>query len=751
MRFRVSYQHDSMQCGAACLRMVCKHYGKEYALDFLSEQCGCMIDGVSLQAIRETAEDLGFRTFAVSVGLSELQAGWCPCILHWERNHFVVLYRIHKDKYHVADPAKGTVIYRKEDFLKRWAGDGEQGIALLLEPTQAFYDFSSGMEPKVPSPFRFLWRYIASYKKAFASVALTLLVGSLVQLVLPLLAQMMVDKGIGHKNIPLVYLILGGQLVLVLGSAAMEFVRNRLLLFVGMHVNISLITDFFAKLFRLPISFFETRTTGDLLQRIVDHRRVQDFLTGQVLSVLFSVMVLCIFMGVLFSYNSFLFLVFLAGSIGYGLWTMCFLHKRKLFDYMIFEKQSASNNKVYQLLTFMQEIKLQGGEGRRAGEWEALQKELLDIQMRSLSLQQFQQTGGIFISQSKNLVVTVIAAVSVIEGEMTLGMLLAVQFIIGQLNIPIEQLMQFLYNFQNVRLSIERISAIHGKAEERTGKEIPEQPEISRKDIRIEHLDFKYNLHGKAKVLDDITLTIPAQRTTAIVGASGSGKSTIAKLLLKYYEPQSGDITIDGMDISEYRNDDIRRAVSYVPQNIELFSKSIYDNIRVTRQSATLDEVREAAKAADAHEFIKRLPMQYYTYLEEAGNGLSGGEKQRIALARAFLKENQFYIMDESTSNLDFATENIIFDMIYNKFRKKTMLIIAHRLATVKNCDKIIVMDKGKIIEQGTHKELLEKKGQYYRLWEMQQGNFVIREDEIKEKQCEDSVESDDKGVMSYT
>ena len=716
MRFRVSYQHDSMQCGAACLRMVCKHYGKEYALDFLSEQCGCMIDGVSLQAIRETAEDLGFRTFAVSVGLSELQAGWCPCILHWERNHFVVLYRIHKDKYHVADPAKGTVIYRKEDFLKRWAGDGEQGIALLLEPTQAFYDFSSGMEPKVPSPFRFLWRYIASYKKAFASVALTLLVGSLVQLVLPLLAQMMVDKGIGHKNIPLVYLILGGQLVLVLGSAAMEFVRNRLLLFVGMHVNISLITDFFAKLFRLPISFFETRTTGDLLQRIVDHRRVQDSLTGQVLSVLFSVMVLCIFMGVLFSYNSFLFLVFLAGSIGYGLWTMCFLHKRKLFDYMIFEKQSASNNKVYQLLTFMQEIKLQGGEGRRAGEWEALQKELLDIQMRSLSLQQFQQTGGIFISQSKNLVVTVIAAVAVIEGEMTLGMLLAVQFIIGQLNIPIEQLMQFLYNFQNVRLSIERISAIHGKAEERTGKEIPEQPEISRKDIRIEHLDFKYNLHGKAKVLDDITLTIPAQRTTAIVGASGSGKTTLVKLLLGYFAPTSGNIFLGDTPLQDYDMTSWRHSCGVVLQDSHVFSESLARNIAVEDKHIDRTRLRTAARQANLEEFIEKLPLKYQTMVGAEGVGLSRGQEQRIFIARALYKDPSFVFLDEATNSLDANNERIITGNLLDFCKGRTVLIVAHRLSTIRHADKIVVLHKGRIVEEGTHDELCARHGHYYEL-----------------------------------
>jgi ABC transporter, ATP-binding protein len=421
-------------------------------------------------------------------------------------------------------------------------------------------------------------------------------------------------------------------------------------------------------------------------------------------------------MGVLFSYNSFLFLVFLAGSIGYGLWTMCFLHKRKLFDYMIFEKQSASNNKVYQLLTFMQEIKLQGGEGRRAGEWEALQKELLDIQMRSLSLQQFQQTGGIFISQSKNLVVTVIAAVSVIEGEMTLGMLLAVQFIIGQLNIPIEQLMQFLYNFQNVRLSIERISAIHGKAEERTGKEIPEQPEISRKDIRIEHLDFKYNLHGKAKVLDDITLTIPAQRTTAIVGASGSGKTTLVKLLLGYFAPTSGNIFLGDTPLQDYDMTSWRHSCGVVLQDSHVFSESLARNIAVEDKHIDRTRLRTAARQANLEEFIEKLPLKYQTMVGAEGVGLSRGQEQRIFIARALYKDPSFVFLDEATNSLDANNERIITGNLLDFCKGRTVLIVAHRLSTIRHADKIVVLHKGRIVEEGTHDELCARHGYYYEL-----------------------------------
>ena len=506
---------------------------------------------------------------------------------------------------------------------------------------------------------------------------------------------------------------------------------------------------YFEHIYKLPMKFFASRKTGDITTRFSDAFTIKDIFTNIALSLIMDISMALITGVILFQMNPKLFAIIVMMTIISIVLVFIFKQPYKKINEEQMQQSSILNSEIIEGLRAVETIK---GNANEDIELESIEREYiksLRISYKEGMLSNVQGTISSVISGAGNLVMLYVGIMQVINNSLTLGSYMAFMTLAGYFMDPIGNLVSLQLSIQEANISMKRLSEIMDyEREQQSERQYQEITQIDG-DIKLNHVTFGYG--NRKPALDDVSFTIEKGQKVALVGASGSGKSTIAKLLLKYYEPQSGDITIDGMDISEYRNDDIRRAVSYVPQNIELFSKSIYDNIRVTRQSATLDEVREAAKAADAHEFIKRLPMQYYTYLEEAGNGLSGGEKQRIALARAFLKENQFYIMDESTSNLDFATENIIFDMIYNKFRKKTMLIIAHRLATVKNCDKIIVMDKGKIIEQGTHKELLEKKGQYYRLWEMQQGNFVIREDEIKEKQCEDSVESDDKGVMSYT
>ena len=534
-----------------------------------------------------------------------------------------------------------------------------------------------------------------------------------------------------------------------LTSTFVSFVRQWILMHLSIKIDIPLMLGYFEHIYKLPMKFFASRKTGDITTRFSDAFTIKDIFTNIALSLIMDISMALITGVILFQMNPKLFAIIVMMTIISIVLVFIFKQPYKKINEEQMQQSSILNSEIIEGLRAVETIK---GNANEDIELESIEREYiksLRISYKEGMLSNVQGTISSVISGAGNLVMLYVGIMQVINNSLTLGSYMAFMTLAGYFMDPIGNLVSLQLSIQEANISMKRLSEIMDyEREQQSERQYQEITQIDG-DIKLNHITFGYG--NRKPALDDVSFTIEKGQKVALVGASGSGKSTIAKLLLKYYEPQSGDITIDGMDISEYRNDDIRRAVSYVPQNIELFSKSIYDNIRVTRQSATLDEVREAAKAADAHEFIKRLPMQYYTYLEEAGNGLSGGEKQRIALARAFLKENQFYIMDESTSNLDFATENIIFDMIYNKFRKKTMLIIAHRLATVKNCDKIIVMDKGKIIEQGTHKELLEKKGQYYRLWEMQQGNFVIREDEIKEKQCEDSVESDDKGVMSYT
>ena len=586
------------------------------------------------------------------------------------------------------------------------------------------------------------------YKRQIYALVASLLV-TLLGILSSLFNNIIYDEILPYRQKDVLKIRLAVFLGISLTSTFVSFVRQWILMHLSIKIDIPLMLGYFEHIYKLPMKFFASRKTGDITTRFSDAFTIKDIFTNIALSLIMDISMALITGVILFQMNPKLFAIIVMMTIISIVLVFIFKQPYKKINEEQMQQSSILNSEIIEGLRAVETIK---GNANEDIELESIEREYiksLRISYKEGMLSNVQGTISSVISGAGNLVMLYVGIMQVINNSLTLGSYMAFMTLAGYFMDPIGNLVSLQLSIQEANISMKRLSEIMDyEREQQSERQYQEITQIDG-DIKLNHVTFGYG--NRKPALDDVSFTIEKGQKVALVGASGSGKSTIAKLLLKYYEPQSGDITIDGMDISEYRNDDIRRAVSYVPQNIELFSKSIYDNIRVTRQSATLDEVREAAKAADAHEFIKRLPMQYYTYLEEAGNGLSGGEKQRIALARAFLKENQFYIMDESTSNLDFATENIIFDMIYNKFRKKTMLIIAHRLATVKNCDKIIVMDKGKIIEQGTHKELLEKKGQYYRLWEMQQGNFVIREDEIKEKQCEDSVESDDKGVMSYT
>ena len=555
------------------------------------------------------------------------------------------------------------------------------------------------------------------------------------------------DEILPYRQKDVLKIMLAVFLGISLTSTFVSFVRQWILMHLSIKIDIPLMLGYFEHIYKLPMKFFASRKTGDITTRFSDAFTIKDIFTNIALSLIMDISMALITGVILFQMNPKLFAIIVMMTIISIVLVFIFKQPYKKINEEQMQQSSILNSEIIEGLRAVETIK---GNANEDIELESIEREYiksLRISYKEGMLSNVQGTISSVISGAGNLVMLYVGIMQVINNSLTLGSYMAFMTLAGYFMDPIGNLVSLQLSIQEANISMKRLSEIMDyEREQQSERQYQEITQIDG-DIKLNHVTFGYG--NRKPALDDVSFTIEKGQKVALVGASGSGKSTIAKLLLKYYEPQSGDITIDGMDISEYRNDDIRRAVSYVPQNIELFSKSIYDNIRVTRQSATLDEVREAAKAADAHEFIKRLPMQYYTYLEEAGNGLSGGEKQRIALARAFLKENQFYIMDESTSNLDFATENIIFDMIYNKFRKKTMLIIAHRLATVKNCDKIIVMDKGKIVEQGTHKELLEKKGQYYRLWEMQQGNFVIRQDESVDK--ENETEPDDGEVMSYT
>ncbi len=713
-------QHDSMQCGVACLAMICRHYGKRYSLEYLDGFCHANVAGVSMLGIAEGAGCVGLETSTFAATTDELVEIKLPCILHWNQNHFVVLYDISRNggRYRVADPGKGLIDYSRNELESHWISnrtdDGPSGIVMQLEPTEKFYRHDHDRNGEKRS-FRFMMGYLRQYKRYFFQIFCGLLLGCLLQLIMPFLTQSIVDIGIRHKDIGFIWLVLLGELMIVVGRTATDFIRRWLLLHISMRINISLVSDFFIKLLKLPMSFFDTKLMGDLLQRIGDHSRVQNFLTGQTLNIIFSFLSFIIFGIVLLVYNRLIFLVFTICSVGYGGWIAMFLSRRKVLDYELFEQQAKNQNRTYQFITSMQEIKLQDCERRRRWEWEDTQADLFAVQMKSLKLQQTQEAGSIFINEVKNILITVLAATAVINGEMTLGEMLAVQYIIGQLNSPVSQFMQFIYSLQDVRISLERINEIHEGRNEET-QENQATGFAAEKSIAMDNIDFKYDPHALKKTLEGISFDIPEGKVTAIVGASGSGKTTLIKLMLGYYPVMSGSISIAGRNINEYNLKWWRRHCGVVMQDGVIFSESIARNIAVDDNEIDPERLREAARIACIDDYVMSLPLKYDTKIGRDGVGLSQGQKQRILIARAVYKNPDFIFLDEATNALDARNERAIVENLDVFYRGRTVVVVAHRLSTVRNADRIIVLDGGCVVETGNHDSLIALKGTYYNL-----------------------------------
>jgi ATP-binding cassette subfamily B protein len=715
-------QHDSMECGIACLAMVCKFFRMEYSIEYLSKICFATTEGVSLLGINETALQLGLRTISGRITINKLGEAHYPCILHWNQNHFVVLYKVKKGRtFYIADPGKGLVKYDVDEFKQHWIStqsDGEEkGIAMFFETTPNFY--KKQIEEEKTSDersFKFLFGYIKKYRRYFGQIVLGLLVGSLLQLILPFLTQSIVDVGIKNQNIGFIWLILLGQLMLTISRTAIDFIRRWLLLHISMRINISLVSDFFIKLLKLPMSFFDTKLMGDLMQRMGDHGRVNSFLTQQTLSIVFSLFTFIVFSIVLLYYNWQIFSIFILGSLLYGGWLALFLRRRKVLDYEIFEQQAINNNKTYEFITSMQEIKLQDCEQRRRWEWEDVQADLFGIQMKSLKLQQAQEAGSIFINELKNIVITVVAATAVIHGQLTLGMMLAVQYIIGQLNSPVEQLMSFFYSVQDVKISLERINEIHRMDDENGKDGLYTSVKEENKGIDIEKVCFKYDPHALKIIIDKVNLCIPKGKVTAIVGASGSGKTTLIKLMLGYYPVLGGQIKIGGTDVNTLNKKWWRRQCGVVMQDGVIFSESIARNIAVDDGEIDKERLLRASEIACINEYIMGLPLKFNTKIGRDGVGLSQGQKQRILIARAVYKNPDYIFLDEATNSLDANNERMIVENLDKFYQGKTVVIVAHRLSTVRNADQIVVLDKGKVVEIGNHQQLTEKRGAYYNL-----------------------------------
>ena len=614
------------------------------------------------------------------------------------------------------------ITYTLDEFKKHWLStntNGEdKGIAMFLETTPAFFAYKMQKEEnkKEKRSFRFLLGYVKKYRKYFGQIVLGLVVGSLLQLVLPFLTQSIVDVGIKNQDIGFVWLILLGQLMLTISRTAIDFIRRWLLLHISLRINISLLSDFFIKLLKLPMSFFDTKLMGDLMQRMSDHSRVNKFLTQQTLNITFAIFTFVVFSVVLFLYDKFVFAIFLLGSILNGAWMTLFLRRRKVLDYELFEQQAINNNKTYEFITSMQEIKLQDCEQRRRWEWEDTQADLFEVQMKSLKLQQMQEAGCIFINETKNTIITVIAATAVIHGDMTLGMMLAIQYIIGQLNTPVDQLMNFFYSLQDVKISLERINEIHQMDDENGKEGLKTSIENKDEGIDIKNIMFKYDPHTLHKTIDDVNIHIPQGKVTAIVGASGSGKTTLIRLMLGYYPVLEGQINIGNTDINTLNKKWWRRQCGVVMQDGIIFSESIARNIAVDDGDIDKERLLKAAEIACIKDYVMALPLKFNTKIGRDGVGLSQGQKQRILIARAVYKNPDYIFLDEATNSLDANNERSIVENLDKFYKGKTVVIVAHRLSTVKNADQIVVIDHGKVVEVGNHESLIAKRGTYYNL-----------------------------------
>jgi ATP-binding cassette subfamily B protein len=719
MSFPFVKQPDAMDCGPACLKMVAGFYKMNFSLESLRKKCYITREGVSFLGLSEAADSVGFKTIGVKIPFEMLSGNVpLPCIVHWRQKHFIVVYKIRNEKIWVADPAVGLITYNRDEFIKNWAStvsDGKPaGLVLILEPTPAFFENTGDRE--TTNGFSFLFKYFRLYRKYVLQLVLGLILGSCIQLILPFLTQAIIDIGLNNNDIGFIYLILFAQLALVIGRMSVEFIRGWLLLHIGTRVNVAIISGFLQKLMSLPVAFFDTKLTGDILQRIEDNNRIEEFLTSASLSILFSFFNLVIFGVVLAIFSVKILLLFISGSVLYIIWVSLFMKSRARLDHQRFKQMAQSGSKLINIVNGMQEIKLTQSELSMRWDWEKLQATLFDLKVKGLSIIQYQSAGATFINEVTNVLITVVAATAVLKGDITLGMMLAVQFIIGQLNVPVSQIIGFFRMSQDARMSLDRLAEVHNLEEEEPDPEVKVRKLPDKKDIYINNLSYQYEGPRSPFALKDIDLFIEENKVTAIVGTSGSGKTTLLKMLLGFYKPVNGEILIGDTRLSNLSLKVWREKVGAVMQDGFLFPATIASNIAPGSEDIDEEKLLTAVEIANIKGFIESLPLGYNTKIGANGHGLSEGQKQRLLIARVVYKDPDIIIFDEATNSLDANNEKVIVENLSGFFEGKTVIIVAHRLSTVRDADKIIVIDSGRVVETGTHESLIETRGAYFNL-----------------------------------
>ena len=727
-KYPFSRQMDLMDCGPACLKMVGAYYCRYLDFSEVRDLCYANKTGVSLLGIYSAARELGFRSSAVKTNFENLVTGGIfPCIVFWKQRHFVVVYKVKARKTKkgwkgyvvVGDPAFGIIRYTLGEFREGWETEeenGKKGIALLLVPAAGWQETSTVDREKGFGMFYFR-KYVRPHTQLLVKVIAGMGVGLVIQLIFPFITQAVVDVGIGNRDLNFVMLLLLAQLMLSLSMLAVDFIRNRILLRVTTRVNIDLVADFITKMLRLPIRFFDSKNMGDILQRMDDHQRIQSFFTVSTVEMLFSFLGFLVFSSVLGYYNLYILLFFLLGHAVYVGWVLLFLRKRRELDFRRFDEAAKHQSNVIQIIEGAEAIKLNGCEKKMRQRWEDIQAELFRISIKGLSLEQVQNAGAFFISNAVNICLFVYAAQLVITDTITLGMMMSLTYIIGQLKAPVQNFIGVIHGYQDARLSMERLREVHLRKDEDELNEGKQKTlPLADKNIRIEHLSFSYLGPDAVPILRDLNLCFEYNKTTAIVGESGSGKTTLVKLLLGYYRPQQGRIRVGETDLQDINSYVWRKRCAAVMQEGFLFSDTIAQNIGIKDEEIDEDRLHYAGRLADIDEFIERLPKKYDTQIGKEGNGLSQGQKQRILIARAIYREPEFLFFDEATNALDTSTEKRVQENLNVFFKGRTVVVVAHRLSTVKKADKIVVLRNGMVAEEGKHEELVARKGYYYEL-----------------------------------